>query len=97
MALRGAIQARGKAMNTIRNGIVGAICFVLLAAPSTALAEFKPSAALQSACMADVFKLCSTSLSSMDSLHACLLAKKSQASAQCQAQYDAEAKTAAQK
>ena len=73
-------------MNTIRNGIVGAICFVLLAAPSTALAEFKPSAALQSACMADVFKLCSTSLSSMDSLHACLLAKKSQASAQCQAQ-----------
>jgi hypothetical protein len=34
MALRGAIQARGKAMNTIRNGIVGAICFVLLAAPN---------------------------------------------------------------
>jgi hypothetical protein len=31
--------------------------------------------------MADVFKLCSTSLLSMDSLHACLLAKKSQASA----------------
>ena len=84
-------------MNTIRNGIVGAICFVLLAAPSTALAEFKPSAALKSACMADVFKLCSASLPNMDSVHACLKAKKSQASAKCQAQFEAEAKTAAQK
>ena len=82
-------------MNTIRNGIVGAICFVLLAAPSTALAEFKPSAALQ--VVADVLKLCSTSLSSADSLHACFLAKKSQASQQCQAQYEAETKSAAHK
>ena len=84
-------------MNTIRNGIVVAICSVLLAAPRTALAEFKPSAALRSACMADVFKLCSASLPSMDRVHACLQAKKSQASAQCQAQYEAEAKRAAQK
>ena len=84
-------------MNTIRNGIVGAICFVVLAAPSTVLAEFKPSATLQVVCMADVLKLCSTSLSSADSLHACFLAKKSQASVQCQAQYDAEVKTAEQK
>jgi hypothetical protein len=84
-------------MNTIRNGIFGAICFVLLAAPSTALAEFKPSAALKSACMTDVFKLCSTSRPNMDRVHACLKAKKSQTSAQCQAQYDAEAKTAARK
>jgi hypothetical protein len=84
-------------MTTIRNGIVLAICLALLAAPSTALAEFKPSAALRTACMTDVFKLCSTSLFNMDSLHACLKAKKSQASAQCQAQYEAETKTAAQK
>jgi len=31
----------------------------------------------------------------MDKVHACLTAKKSQASAKCQAQYEAEAKTAA--
>jgi hypothetical protein len=95
--VRCAIQAREIAMNTTRNGIVGAICFVLLAAPSTAFAEFKPSAALRSACMADVFKLCSASLPSMDSVHACLKAKKLQASAKCQAQYDAEMKTTVQK
>ena len=84
-------------MNTIRNGIAGAICFVILAAPGTALAEFKPSAALRSACMGDVFKLCSSSLPSMDRVAACLKAKKSQASAKCQSQFDAEAKMAAQK
>jgi hypothetical protein len=33
----------------------------------------------------------------MDSVAACLHAKKSQASQQCQAQYDAETKAAAQK
>ena len=61
------------------------------------LAEFKPSAELRSACMNDAFKLCSASLFSMDSLLACLQAKKSQASPQCQAKYDAESKTAARK
>jgi len=84
-------------MNTSRNGIVGAICLVLLAAPSTAFAEFKPSAKLRSACMSDVFKLCSSSLPNMDKVHACLKAKKSQASAECQAQYEAEEKLAAKK
>ncbi len=82
-------------MNMIRNGIVGGVCLVLLAAPGTASAEFKPSAALRSACMSDVFKLCRSSLPNMDKVHTCLQAKKSQASAKCQAQYDAEMKTAA--
>jgi hypothetical protein len=84
-------------MNTTRNKVIAALGFALLALPSTALAEFKPSAELRSACMSNAFKLCSASLSSMDSLLACLQAKKSQASPQCQAKYDAESKTAAKK
>lgn len=56
-----------------------------LGRPAAALAEFKPSAALKSACRAAVFKLCSFSLFSMDGIHACLKAKKLQTSAQCQA------------
>jgi hypothetical protein len=51
-------------------------------------------AELRSACMGDAMKLCSASLFNMDSLHSCLQAKKSQASPKCQAQYDAESKTA---
>jgi hypothetical protein len=88
-------SSKGTAMNIIRNGIVGAICLGALAAPCAALADFKPSAKLRSACMSDVFKLCGSSLPNMDKVHACLTAKKSQASAKCQAQYEAEAKTAA--
>jgi hypothetical protein len=42
--------------------------------------------------MGDSIKLCSTYLLSMDSLHSCLLAKKSEASPQCQVQYDARFK-----
>jgi hypothetical protein len=44
--------------------------------------------------MPDAFRLCSTSLFSMESVIACLREKKSQASAACQAQYDAESKAA---
>ena len=78
-------------MNNIRkNGVTAALDFAILALPASAYAELKPSAALQSACRADAFKLCSTSLFSMDSVVACLRAKKSQASQRCQAQYDAE-------
>ena len=84
-------------MNTLRNRVIAAASLAALALPSTALAEFKPSAELRSACMGDAMKLCSASLFSMDSLHACLQTKKSQASPKCQAQYDAEAKTAAHK
>jgi hypothetical protein len=84
-------------MNTTRNKVIAALGFACLVLPSTALAEFKPSAELRSACMNDAFKLCSSSLFSMDSLLACLQAKKSQASPQCQAKYDAESKETAKK
>ena len=84
-------------MNTIRSGIIAAVGLVLVAWPTVGFAEFKPSAELRSACMSDVFKLCSGHLGSMDGIFACLQEKKSQASAKCQAQYDAESKTAAKK
>ena len=91
-------ETKGNVMNTIRkNGVTAALGFAILALPASAYAEFKPSAALQSACRADAFKLCSTSLFSMDSVVACLRAKKSQASQRCQAQYDAESKSAESK
>jgi hypothetical protein len=65
-------EKKGNVMNTIRkNGVTAALGFAILALPASAYAEFKPSAALQSACRADAFKLCSTSLSSMDSVVAC--------------------------
>ena len=57
-------------------------------------AGFRPSAALQSACRGDAFRLCSGSLTSMDSVVACLRQKKSQATPGCQAQYDAESRAA---
>jgi hypothetical protein len=86
-----------KVMDTIRNAMIAALGFALLALPSAASAEFKPSAELRSACMGDAFKLCSTSLFNMDSLLACLQAKKSEATPRCREQYDAESKAAAQK
>jgi hypothetical protein len=86
-----------KNMITIRNAVIAALGFALLALPSAAFAGFKPSAALQSACRGDAFRLCSGSLTSMESVGACLRAKKSQASPACQAQYDAESKATAQK
>lgn len=84
-------------MNALRNKVIAAVGLAVLALPSTAFAEFKPSAELRSACMSDAMKLCSSSLFSMDSLHACLQQKKSQASSKCQAQYDADSKKAAQR
>jgi len=81
-------------MVTIRNAGIAALGFSLLALPTAAFAGFKPSAALQSACRGDAFRLCSGSLPNMDSVVACLRAKKAQASAGCRAQYDAETKTA---
>ena len=80
-------------MNTIRKNVIAAVSFALLASSTTsAFAEFKPSATLQATCMPDVFRLCSSSLVSMDSVIACLREKKSQASASCQAKYDEESK-----
>jgi hypothetical protein len=96
-AFIGAIELKEKSMITLRDRVIAAVGLAVLALPSTALAGFKPSAELRSACMGDAMKLCSASLFSMDSLHACLQAKKSQASPKCQAQYDAESKTATQR
>ena len=59
-------------MNTMRNFIIPAIGFALLVSPSAASAGFAPSAALQSACRGDAFRLCSGSLTSMASAIACL-------------------------
>jgi hypothetical protein len=83
-------------MTNMRRGLF-ALALVLSGLPTAALAEFKPSAELRSACMSDVFKLCSAHLASMDGVFTCLQEKKSQASAKCQAQYDAESKTAGKK
>ena len=79
-------------MNTMRNFIIPAIGFALLVSPSAASAGFAPSAALQSACRGDAFRLCSGSLTSMASVIACLQQKKSQASPKCKAQYDAKSR-----
>ena len=84
-------------MTNIRRGMFAALALVLVGLPTAVSAEFKPSAELRSACMGDVFKLCSAHLLNMDTLFACLIAKKSQASPKCQAQYDLESKAAAKK
>jgi hypothetical protein len=84
-------------MTNLRRGLFAAFALVLVGLPNAALAEFKPSAELRSACMGDVFKLCSAHLLNMDTLFACLVAKKSEASPKCQAQYDLESKAAAKK
>jgi hypothetical protein len=65
-------ETKGNVMNNIRkNGVTAALDFAILALPASAYAELKPSAALQSACRADAFKLCSTSLFSINSVVAC--------------------------
>jgi hypothetical protein len=85
-------------MNTIRNGMLAALGFAVLALPSAAFAEeFNPSTELRSACTGDIFKLCTSSLFSWDGLIVCLQAKKSQVSPGCRAQYAADSRTAAQK
>jgi len=93
---RGAIETKGKIMN-IRNRVIAAVGLVLVAWPTAGFAEFKPSAELRSACTGDAIRLCSAYLMNMDSVAACLRAKKSETSPRCQAQYDAELQAAAQK
>jgi hypothetical protein len=84
-------------MTNFRRGVFAALALVVSGLPGAAFADFKPSAQLRSACMSDAMRLCSSSLTSMSSLLACMQAKKSQASAGCQAAFDAEAKTVAHK
>jgi hypothetical protein len=82
-------------MKSIRTIAVLALAFSGLS--TAALAEFKPSAALRSACMTDAMKLCNVFTMTMDEIGACLVAKKSQTSPPCQAQYDLEMKADSKK
>jgi hypothetical protein len=77
-------------MKNLRTIAVLALAFTGLS--TAALAEFKPSAALRSACMGDAMKLCNVFTMSMDDVGQCLVAKRSQTSPQCQAAYDKEMK-----
>ncbi len=77
-------------MKSVRTIAVLALAFSGLS--TAALAEFKPSAALRSACMSDAMKLCNVFTMSMDEVGQCLVTKRSQTSPQCQAAYDKEMK-----
>jgi hypothetical protein len=84
-------------MINIRHGLFAALALVLSGLSTSAYAEFKPSAALRSACMGDAFKLCGQHLPSMDRVQTCLVSKMSEASTGCRTQYETDMKTAAKK
>ena len=73
-----------------------AVGIALVAFPTMASADFKPSAALFSACRSDAIRLC-YGLMSMDAVASCLKSKRSATSARCRAQYDAETKVGLKK
>jgi hypothetical protein len=77
-------------MKSVRTVAILALTFTGLS--TAALAEFKPSAALRSACMSDAMKLCNVFTMNMDQVSQCLVEKRSQTSPQCQAAYDKEMK-----
>jgi hypothetical protein len=81
-------------MINIRHGLFVVLALVLSGLSTAAYAEFKPSAALRSACMNDAFKLCGQHLPNMDKIQSCLLSKMSETSAGCRSQYEADMKTA---
>ena len=82
-------------MTNIRRGMF--LALLLSALPSAALAEFKATPAQLSACRGDAFRLCSGHLTSMDTVAACLISKKSELSPGCRATYDGGGKSAAKK
>jgi hypothetical protein len=84
-------------MTNIRHGLIAALALVLSGLSTAAYAEFKPSAALRSACMSDAFKLCGQHLPNMDKIQSCLVSKISETSVGCRTQYEADMKTAAKK
>ena len=84
-------------MINIRHGLFAVLALVLSGLSTAAYAEFKPSAALRSACMSDAFKLCGQHLPNMDKIQSCLVSKISETSAGCRTQYEADTKTAAKK
>jgi len=75
-------------MKNVRTIAVLALAFTGLS--TAAFAEFKPSAALRSACMSDAMKLCNVFTMNMDQISQCLVSKRSQTSPECQAAYDKE-------
>jgi hypothetical protein len=72
-------------MKKIRNGMIGALGFALVALPTAASAELQPTPEQRSACMGDALKLCSSVLFSVERVRSCLLSKKSELSPKCQA------------
>jgi hypothetical protein len=76
-------------MTKIRSGLLGAIIVgSLFSFFSTAsFAEVKPTAEQRSACMGDVFSMCSFAIPNNDRIFACLVSKKSQLSPGCRAQF----------
>jgi hypothetical protein len=81
-------------MTNIGRGTFALLALTLSWLPTAAVAEFKPSAELQSACRSDAFKLCKPYLMNMDKVTACLTAKKAEANPRCRAQYELEMKSA---
>jgi hypothetical protein len=84
-------------MTNVRHGLFAVFALVLSGLSTAAYAEFKPSAALRSACMSDAFKLCGQYLPNMDRIHSCLVSRISETSTGCRTQYEADMKTAAKK
>jgi hypothetical protein len=84
-------------MTNVRRGLFAALALVLSGLSTAAYADFKPSAALRSACTGDALKLCGQHLPSMDRVLTCLQSKMPQASSGCRTQYEADMKTAAKK
>jgi len=72
-------------MKTIRNRMIGALCFAIVAFPTAASAELQPTPEQRAACMGDAVKLCSSVLFSVERVRSCLLSKKSAVSPRCQA------------
>jgi hypothetical protein len=81
-------------MINIRHGSFAVLALVLSGLSTAAYAEFKPSAALRSACTGDALKLCGQYLPNMDKIQSCLLSKMSETSPKCRTQYEADMKTA---
>ena len=69
------------------------LAIALNADPTAARAEFRPSAGLISACAWDAARLCTAFRGNMDGMVSCLLAKRSEVSPRCRAQYESEVKT----
>ena len=84
-------------MTNLRRGLFAALALTLSGLSTAAYAEFKPSAALRSACTGDALKLCGQYLPNMDKIQSCLVSKISETSPKCRTQYEADTKTAAKK